>query len=117
MQLAREHVKTDVTTGEHESTKNPDNEASVPLVTDSPSSRAHEPALSPVPVAPPVVAVQSGSMLTTELSTGSIESFKVTTILTDETAVTAPALYNMLSWFCFLTMYFSLTRLYQIYFR
>lgn len=102
MQLAREQVLAKCTTNEHQSTKDPDNETSVPSVTpDSPSSQAHEPGLSPVPVAHLTPAVHSGSVLTSELSTGSIESSKVTKNAAEETPVPAALpLYKLLLFFC-----------------
>ncbi|KAI7744431.1 hypothetical protein M8C21_017311 [Ambrosia artemisiifolia] len=86
VQLAREQVITQSDTNEQQSAKDPDNETLVPSVTpgvDSPSSQAHEPASSPVPVPNPIPVVQSGSVLTSD-STVSIEASKVTTNVAEE---------------------------------
>ena len=103
MQFAREQVKITCTT---EPTKGPVNEPLVPTVIDSPSS---QPQLvsSPVPVAPSIAAVQSGSLLNSEMSAGAIESPKVATNAAEQTAVPAtPALYNTLSWLTFFSEVF-----------
>ncbi|KAI7744430.1 hypothetical protein M8C21_017310 [Ambrosia artemisiifolia] len=86
-ELAREQVITQSDTHEQQSAKDPDNETLIPSVTpgvDSPSSQAHEPASSPVPVPNPISVVQSGSVLTSD-STVSIEASKMTTNVAEET--------------------------------
>lgn len=91
LKFAREQVKSTYTT---EPTKDPVNEPLVPTVIDIPSS---QPQLvsSPVPVAPSIAAVQSGSLLNSEMSAGATESPKVTTNAAEETAVPAtPTLSN-----------------------
>ncbi|KAJ0799529.1 putative WW domain, FF domain, FF domain superfamily, pre-mRNA-processing factor Prp40 [Helianthus annuus] len=88
--LAREQVITKSNTNEQQSTKDLDNETLVPSLTpgsDSPSSQAHEPGPSPVPVPDLIPPVQSGSVLTSE-PTASIESSKVTTNAAEETPMT-----------------------------
>ncbi|KAL8244339.1 hypothetical protein R6Q59_010597 [Mikania micrantha] len=92
LKLAREQVTTKSTTNEQQSLKDPNNETLAPSVTpglDSPSSQTHEPGLSPVSVAHLIPAVQSGSVLTSELLAGSIDSFKVTTNAAEEATVPA----------------------------
>ncbi|KAK9080223.1 hypothetical protein SSX86_001899 [Deinandra increscens subsp. villosa] len=92
LKLAREQMITNGTTSEQQSTKDPDNETLVPSVTPgsvSPSSQPHEPGSSTVPVAHLIPAVQSGSVLTSELSAGSIESSKVTANAAEETTMPA----------------------------
>ncbi|XP_023760424.1 pre-mRNA-processing protein 40A isoform X1 [Lactuca sativa] len=75
LKLAREQVKTESKTNEHELTKTKDVdkeheiEPLVPSVKNSPSSHPHEPVSSPV-------VVQSGTLLTAELATGPTESSK-----------------------------------------
>nr|GEW53715.1 pre-mRNA-processing protein 40A-like isoform X1 [Tanacetum cinerariifolium] len=94
LKLAREQVITTCTTAKYEPTKDPDNEPMVPTVIDSPSS---QPQLvsSPLSVAPSIAAVQSGSLLNSEMSAGATESPKVTTNVAEQTAVpAAPALSN-----------------------
>ncbi|KAJ0570754.1 putative WW domain, FF domain, WW domain superfamily, FF domain superfamily protein [Helianthus annuus] len=90
LKLAREQVITKSNTNEQQSTKDPDNETLVPSLTpgsDSPSSQAHEPGPSPVPVPDLIPPVQSGSVLTSE-PTASIESSKGTTNAAEETPMT-----------------------------
>ncbi|MFS7938823.1 putative WW domain, FF domain, WW domain superfamily, FF domain superfamily protein [Helianthus anomalus] len=90
LKLAREQVITKSNTYEQQSTKDPDNETLVPSLTpgsDSPSSQAHEPGPSPVPVPDLIPPVQSGSVLTSE-PTASIESSKVTANAAEETPMT-----------------------------
>nr|XP_043607467.1 pre-mRNA-processing protein 40A-like [Erigeron canadensis] len=91
LKLARGQVIQKCTVEEQKSMKHPDNESLIPSVTpgaDSPSSRPHEPPLSPVSVAPSIAAVQLGSLVTSELSVESVEPSKLTT---NEEAV-APAM-------------------------